>query len=93
MNSILTRVFLLSRWERAVSSAIEIASSVDLLGRNPNWSGSRLSGMMVLMYIQLSFRGLQLLLNTSKTKCMLCSKLLVAHVPHPNNLVPFSLIT
>ena len=25
----------------------------------------------------------------SNTKCMLCSKLLVAHVPHPNNLVPF----
>ena len=28
MNSILTLVFLLSRWERAVWSAVEIASSV-----------------------------------------------------------------
>lgn len=26
-------------------------------------------------------------------KRMLCSKQLVAHVPHPNNLVPFPLIT
>ena len=32
MNSILTQVFLLSMWERAVWSVIEIASSVDLLG-------------------------------------------------------------
>ena len=39
MNSILTSVFLLSRWERAVWSAIEIASSVGLLGRYANWSG------------------------------------------------------
>jgi hypothetical protein len=31
MNSILTLVFLLSRWERVVWSAIEIASSMDLL--------------------------------------------------------------
>ena len=30
-------------------NAIEIASSVDLLGRYANWSGSRVSGMMVLM--------------------------------------------
>ena len=37
----------LSRWERAVWSAIEIASSVDLLGRCANWSGSRVSGIMV----------------------------------------------
>jgi hypothetical protein len=29
----------------------------------------------------------------SNTKCMLCSKMLVVHVPHPNNLVPFPLIT
>ena len=28
----------------------------------------------------------------SNTKCMLCSKLLVAHVPHPNNLVYFHLL-
>ena len=49
MNSILTYVFLLSRWVRAVLSAIEIASSVDLLGRYANWSGSRVSGIMVLM--------------------------------------------
>ena len=35
--------------ERAVWSAIEIASSVDLLGRCANWSGSRVSGIMVLM--------------------------------------------
>jgi hypothetical protein len=27
----------------------------------------------------------------SNTKCMLCSKLLVAHVPRPNSLVPFPL--
>jgi hypothetical protein len=39
----------LSRWERAVWGAIELASSVDLLGRFANWSGSRVSGMMVLM--------------------------------------------
>jgi hypothetical protein len=42
-------VFLLSRWERAVWSAIEIASSVDLFGRYANISGSRVSGIMVLM--------------------------------------------
>jgi hypothetical protein len=30
-------------------SAIEIASSMALLGQNVNWSGSRVSGMMVLM--------------------------------------------
>ena len=34
--------------ERAVWSAIEIASSVDLLDRYANWSGSRVSGIMVL---------------------------------------------
>ena len=34
-------VFLLSRWEKALWSAIEIASSVDLLGRYANWSESR----------------------------------------------------
>ena len=49
MNSILTKVFLFSRWERAVWSAIEMASSVDLLGRYENWSGSLVSGIMVLM--------------------------------------------
>ena len=38
---------LLSRWERAVLSAIEIASSVDLLVLDANWS--RVSGIMVLM--------------------------------------------
>ena len=46
MNSILTEVFLLSRWERAVWSAIEIALSVDLFGRYANWSGSMVSGIM-----------------------------------------------
>ena len=35
--------------ERAVWSAIEIASSVGLLGRYANWSGSRASGIMVLI--------------------------------------------
>ena len=33
----------MSRWKRAVWSAIEIAASVDLLGRYANWSGSRVS--------------------------------------------------
>ena len=49
INSILTYVFLLSRCEMAVWSAIEIASSVDLFGCYANWSGSRVSGIMVLM--------------------------------------------
>ena len=49
MNSILTEVFFLSWWERAVGSAIEIASSVDLFEQYANWSGSRVSGIMVLM--------------------------------------------
>ena len=49
MNSNLMYVFLLSRWERAVWSAIEIASSVDLFGRYANWGGSRVYGIMVLM--------------------------------------------
>ena len=51
MNSILTKVFLLSRWERAVWSAIEIASSVDLLVHYANWSEPRVSEIMVLMSI------------------------------------------
>jgi hypothetical protein len=42
-------LFLLSMWERAVWSAIEIVSSVDLLGRYGNWSGSTVSEIMVLM--------------------------------------------
>ena len=42
-------VFLLSRWERAVWSAIEIALSMDLLGWFANWSVSSVSGIMVLM--------------------------------------------
>jgi hypothetical protein len=33
----------------AVWSAIKIASYVDLLGQYGNWSGSRVSGVMVLM--------------------------------------------
>jgi hypothetical protein len=33
MNSILTQVFLSSRWDRAVCRVMAIASSVDLLGR------------------------------------------------------------
>jgi hypothetical protein len=33
-------VFLFSWWERAVWCEIEITSSVDLLGRYANWSGS-----------------------------------------------------
>ena len=49
MNRILKSVFLLSRWERAVWSSIETTSSVDLLGLHANWSGSRVSVMMVLM--------------------------------------------
>ena len=44
MNSILTYVFLLSRWERAVWSVIEIASSVDLLRWYANWIGSKVCG-------------------------------------------------
>ena len=39
----------LSRCERAVWSAIEIASSLDLFVRYANWSGSRVSGIMVSM--------------------------------------------
>ena len=38
-------MFFLSKWE----SAIEIASSVDLLGRYAYWRGSRVSGRMLLM--------------------------------------------
>ena len=38
-----------ARWERAVWCAIEIASSGDLLWWYANYSGSRVSGMMVLM--------------------------------------------
>ena len=49
MNSILTYVFLLSRWERVVWSAFQIVSPVDLLGQYANWSGSRVLGMMVLI--------------------------------------------
>ena len=37
------------RWERAVWSTIEIASSVALFGWYANCSGSRVSGIMVLM--------------------------------------------
>jgi hypothetical protein len=33
------KVFVLSRWDRAVWSAIEIASSVDLFGWYVCWSG------------------------------------------------------
>ena len=35
---------LFSRWDRAMCSAMAIASSVDLLGRYANCSGSRVSG-------------------------------------------------
>ena len=31
-------------------------------------------------------------MDTDLYKCMLCSKLLVAHVPHANNLVPFPIL-
>ena len=48
-------MFLLSRWERAVWSAIEIASSVDLFEQYANWRGSRVSGIMVLMIMVLTF--------------------------------------
>ena len=43
MNRIIIYVFLLSRWDRAVCSAMAmaIASSVDLLGQYANLSGSR----------------------------------------------------
>uniref|UniRef100_A0A4W5ND38 BMERB domain-containing protein n=1 Tax=Hucho hucho TaxID=62062 RepID=A0A4W5ND38_9TELE len=40
---------LMILWERAVWSAIETASSVDLLGRNAIWSRSRVSRRMLLM--------------------------------------------
>ena len=36
MNSILTQVLFLSRWEREVLSAIEIASCLNMLGRYSN---------------------------------------------------------
>jgi hypothetical protein len=49
VNSIITLVFFLRRWVRAVWSAIEIVSSMDLLERFANWSGSRVSRMMELM--------------------------------------------
>ena len=39
----------MSKWERAVWRAIEIASSVDLLMQYANWTGSRVSGIMVLI--------------------------------------------
>ena len=42
-------MLLLSRCERAVWSAIQIALFGDLLGWNANWSGSIVSGIMVLM--------------------------------------------
>ena len=42
-------MFLLSICEREVWSAIEIASSVDLLGQYANWTGSKVSGILVLM--------------------------------------------
>ena len=35
--------------ERAVCSVIVFVSSVDLLGRYANWSGSRVSGRMLSM--------------------------------------------
>ena len=38
-------VFILFKWERAVWSAIEMASSVDLLQRYVNWSGPRCLGL------------------------------------------------
>ena len=41
MNSILTYVFPLSRWERAVCIVRAMASSVDLLDRYANCIGSR----------------------------------------------------
>jgi hypothetical protein len=41
MNSFLTYLFILSRWMRAVWSATEIESSMDLLGQYANWSESR----------------------------------------------------
>src|SRR4029434_8775048 len=44
MNSILTYVFPLSRWERAVYIVRPMASSVDLLDRNANCIGSRVEG-------------------------------------------------
>ena len=43
MNSSLILVFILSRWDRAVCSAMAIASSLDLLGRYENCSRSRVS--------------------------------------------------
>ena len=42
-------MFLLSRCERAVWSATEIASSVVLFGQYANWSVSRISGIIVLV--------------------------------------------
>ena len=44
MNSILTYVFPLSRWERAACMVRAMASSVDLLDRYANCIGSRVGG-------------------------------------------------
>ena len=44
MNSILTYVFPLSRWVRAVCVVRAMASSVDLLDRYANCIGSRVGG-------------------------------------------------
>ena len=44
MNSILTYVFPLSRWESAVCTVRAMASSVDLLDQYANCIGSRVGG-------------------------------------------------
>ena len=50
MNSILTWVFLLSRWDRAVCSAMAIALSVDLFGRYANGGCSRVAGKVEVIW-------------------------------------------
>ena len=42
-------VFLLSRWVRALCSAMAVALYVDLLGQYANCSGSRVSGKIELL--------------------------------------------
>ncbi len=49
MYSVLTYVFLWSRWERGVRRARAMASSVDLFGLDANWSGSSQSGKEEVM--------------------------------------------
>ena len=69
-------MFLLSIWERAVWSAIEIASSVDVLGQYANWSGSRVSEMMVLML------ATKLILTTTNYNCNISYVLQIRNISY-----------